>query len=197
MTSILEAISDALGRAFGAVGAIVLLLALAAGGLAGFFFGTMGGVYAAAVALGVAGALQVFHRYRCAELKKRRQRLDMESVFHSAMLDGDPSFPKVVEEFNHEGFVFRTLTVEEREVPLTVSVPLCPWCGERLLDRAEVSFPGRVRLWFECTCGWRRESAFTEPELRAQAARLGGVPKDIQVDPAKIPDEGSDGESGK
>jgi hypothetical protein len=167
-----------LRRAEKAVGVVTILLSIAAFGFGLLFGDPLRAVTCALVTFGIVGSIEVVHlqaRARLAErLVEREDHNELFSEIREAHADWKPL---MIKEFEHCGFIFRAVGFEKLPLPITVTPPLCPKCKGSLVQRARVTFPGRTRIEFRCTCGFCQSSILTRPELIHEAEQLANTPK--------------------
>ena len=162
----------ALERAERAVGVITILSTLGVFGLVAAFSNTYFASWIAIGYFGLAGACEVFHVQRKAELQARIQVADNANALlrqiGSAQKFGKPVLLK---QFNYGGFSFNGFGLEQLPVAIGISQPLCPNCRHVLVESPLVRFPGLIRIKFSCLCGFQKRSPRTKNELMAEAAQ--------------------------
>ena len=171
-------VSKHLDRAANAAGVLTLLLTAGVFGVFALFFEFKTAALSSFCFFGFSGALEVFHRQRKAELNQRNQPIDINSIFEKMLIKSKNTWHiKVHKEFNHSGFLFRTLGFEEvPEGAVTIAGPLCPTCHDHLFVEVGTRFPGINQITFKCLCGFSQKSDKTESEIIKEVAQLSGVP---------------------
>ena len=160
------------------VGAISACVSIALFGISNIFFeaGTSLGI--AIGSFGLLGALEAFHIQTNSKLKERCHLPDANSLLGSFTGKYPKWNPKVIQEFNHHGFGFRTIGFDQLEIPIGISNPLCPACHKPICSESvECKFPGRVAIRLQCSCGFSVASDKTIAEIKEEASAMGGVPR--------------------
>lgn len=165
-----------ISRAVDATGTLTALLTLAAFGLCALAVGPARAGLAALAVFGLAGAAEVFHRQRQAELVQRCQLPDPSGLLFAA-LRAKKWNPKVLDQFEHGGLCWHVLGFEEVQLPFGIGGPQCPSCGKHVSERVSVRFPGRLRIQLCCRCGFAAPARHTIAELRREAAELANLPR--------------------
>jgi len=171
-----KSVGLAIDRAVAAAGTLTALLTLAGLGLAALALGPARAPWAALAVFGLAGAAEVLHRQRQAQLVGRCQLPDPSALFF-AILSGKQWHPKVLKQLAHGGVHWQVLGFDEANFPLGIGGPQCPTCAEHVLERIHVRFPGRLRIRLACPCGFAKTSPYTVAELRREVAELANLPR--------------------
>ena len=164
-------------RAATTAGMITVFISMAAFGLGSLFVNANSGLYVGIIAFGIAGAYEVAFRQRKAEARQRSKRAKPSDII-PRIVDVYPDWHlKILQEFKHGGFIFRSMGFEEIPVPLAIAGPLCPVCKKSLAVRVHVSYFLKVRFTYICACGLNLSSPLSEDELRQEAADIANLPK--------------------
>jgi hypothetical protein len=178
MQPFLDAVSYALQRAAERVGVLTSLISLSVFGVALLFTGAKLATAIAVFCFGLVGFLEAFHVQRHAEIVKRRQDPKVNALLEAFTSARHNWHPKIFKQFTHCGFGFNAIGFKELPLPIGLSAPKCPACGDHnLLEEVVVRFPGRVAIRFHCLCGFSEQSQKTRAELMQEAAELAGLPR--------------------
>jgi hypothetical protein len=172
-------IAQLLERAMKTAGAITMFVAVCSFGIAAFFVGASRGQWIAYATLGFVGALESFHAQRKGTLKERSQDRETDAVFR-LIAKAQPNWHmESKQQLSYGGFHFNAVGFKEHPLPIFVTSPLCPRCHSQghLSERAEVRFPGRVRITLFCRCGFSQRTPETMAELRQIAMTFCGHAK--------------------
>jgi len=157
------------------VGTYARFVALATYAVCGFLWNWYDAILAAIGAFAIVGAGERFHMERKASLIKRCRPTNKPDFFLQ-LCDRNRSWKiKILKELTHEKAGFKVLGFEQKPVPFGISEPLCTECGNKLVERASVFFPGIVRIMWVCNCGYKCTSKRTLYEVKDEAARFGGL----------------------
>ena len=165
-------ISRWLKRAEGVVSIYTILAGIAAYGFGAYFVDLLHGFYLAVGVFGAVGAFDMFHRQRHAELDQRCQYVHKSGLVWDVFRQRPNWKPKIIQEFAHSGFRFKSLGFEEIPNVLFVTYPLCPACGDTLAQRGCFAFPYRPRFRLYCKCGYSHDSEHSSYELQCEAEQL-------------------------
>jgi hypothetical protein len=160
-------------RAVGVIPVFAGIFAFAAFGMCGKW---KTATFAGIAAFAVVGLADVFHINRKAALVERRKQTYKADLFLADCMAHPTWKIKIFKEFSHGNAVFNTIGFEQAPVALCISEPLCPTCGNKLVERISIFFPGLIFIKWVCNCGYKHRPKKTLAEVQQEAARLGSVP---------------------
>ncbi|HHL9085631.1 TPA: hypothetical protein ACQ71T_004123 [Escherichia coli] len=162
MTEILKTLNMHFKRAILATGTIPALITLFIVGILVYIRdGTI--TYLTMGIFGLLATIEIYYRNSKAMLAARSNTRGPSRIFLEFVNKGFNH--KILEEFEYNGFVFRTHGFEEMEVAVTATGPYCPRCKGKLAERRRIKYLVFPEITFRCMCGFTTTSDRTGGEM--------------------------------
>src|SRR5258708_3725026 len=152
-----------------AVGAITILLSIAAFAIGLQIHDLRTATVSGLVTFGLVGALELTLAKWRLSLRERMEAKSDNELFCDIRKAHPDWKPEILKEFTHSGLFFRSIGFDNLKIPLTVTPPLCPKCKGHLAERRKIIFPPFVKFRHFCICGFSQLSSLTISELRKEA----------------------------
>ena len=167
-------------KAFEKVGLPTIFISMFTFGISSFFLDIFHSTFLSISIFSIVGLFEFIKINSKSNIDKRRNPIhERHELYYTIMLKKGLEEPLIVDEFNYNGFLFRTLGFDEIPVALTVAGPLCPRCKSILVETIKFIFPCHYNIIFYCICGFSKKSNKTESEMIFDLFEFKNIPRDI------------------